>query len=77
MSRVPSMWTSGTGWPRSRSHVCMVAISSRWALSMRAARRWTAGLAPCVGAMAAMTRAWAWCPIIPVIKCVSASVNRS
>ena len=29
---------SGTGWPRSRSHFCIIAISSRWATTMRSQR---------------------------------------
>ena len=71
---IPAGSASGTGWPRSRSHCCMLAISSCWALMIRSASRRTEALAPWVGAQPAITMAWAWWPIMPDMKCTSASV---
>src|SRR5689334_24287873 len=68
---------SGTGWPRSASHRCMVAISSRWALMIRAHRVWIDGLAPWLGAQPAITMACAWWPIMPVMNLASAAVDTS
>ncbi len=51
----------------------MSRISSCWALMIRAASVWTAGLAPFSGASRDMTSAWAWCGIMPVMKATSAS----
>jgi hypothetical protein len=52
----------------------MVAISSRWATSIRAARIFTAERAARVCAQAAITIACAWWRIIPCMKRTSARV---
>ena len=65
---MPAGFASGTGCRRSRSQVCMVAISSCWALMIRSHRVRTDGLAPWVGAQPAMTMAWAWWPIMSDMK---------
>src|SRR6478609_6633507 len=52
----------------------MPTISSCWALMIRAARMRTDGPAPCEGAQPAITMAWAWWAIMPVMKATSAAV---
>ena len=71
---IPAGRASGTGSRRSRSHCCIVAISSCWALMIRAASVRTEGLAPCVGAQLDITMAWAWWPIMWDMKSTSAWV---
>jgi hypothetical protein len=71
---IDMVWASGTGRPRSPSHARMVAISSCCALMIREASVRTDGLAPWVGAQAAITRACAWWPIMSDMKRTSASV---
>ncbi len=75
MSR-PEISSSGTGWLRSRSHCSISAISSFWALTIRAESVRMEGLAPFAGASRAITSACAWWPIIPVTKWTSASEKR-
>src|SRR5690348_14251975 len=70
---LPSAGITGTGFWRSRSQRSIVAISSCCALMMRAARRCTSGLAPCVGAMRAMVMACVWWPIMLYMNSTSAS----
>ena len=64
---------SGTGSPRSRSHRFMRAISSCWPTTIRSARRTIEGLAPWLAAQPAISTAWAWWPIMPVMNCASAA----
>ena len=52
----------------------MVPISSCCPAVIRSASRRISGLAPLRGARAAMASAWAWCPIMSVMKRTSASV---
>ena len=52
---IPVAEGSGTGWRRSRSHCCIRAISSVWALMIRWQSVRTEGPAPCVGAQPAIT----------------------
>jgi hypothetical protein len=74
MSCPAPAFASGTGLPRSRSHCCMIAISSCWALMIRSASVRTDALPACVGARRDISMACAWWPIIADMKCTSATV---
>ena len=75
----PSAWcasTAVTSWPRSRSQSCIISISSSCESSMRSAVARMASLAVLVSSSAVISRAWAWCEIMPCMNRTSASVNR-
>ena len=64
----PSAWcasTAVTSWPRSRSQSCIISISSSCESSMRSAVARMASLAVLVSRSAVISRAWAWCEIMP------------
>jgi hypothetical protein len=65
---------SGTGRPRSRSHVCINPISSRWPTTIRPQRMATSLRPPWDGAQPAMMTACAWWGIMPDMKSTSASL---
>ena len=75
----PSAWcasTAVTSWPRSRSQSCIISISSSCESSMRSAVARMASLAVLVSSSAVISRAWAWCEIMPCMNRTSASLNR-
>ena len=75
----PSAWcasTAVTAWPRSRSQSCIISISSSCESSMRRAVARMASLAALTSSRAVISRAWAWCEIMPCMNITSAAVNR-
>ena len=68
--------SSGTCWPRDRSHSRIIWISSAWESSMRLASWRIVSRSLREASCSVISIAWAWWAIIPCMNFTSASVNR-
>ena len=68
--------SSGTCWPRERSHSRIIWISSAWESSMRLASWRIVSRSLREASCSVISIAWAWWAIIPCMNFTSASVNR-